>query len=78
MKEAMKSNTKINCTELAKKAGISKAMVSQIFLGKKKAGWKSAKRLAAATGTDPVLWLEGTPNEIKQAITEESDTLIKN
>jgi hypothetical protein len=53
-------------------------MVSQIFLGKKKAGWKSAKRLAAATGTDPVLWLEGTPNEIKQAITEESDTLMKN
>ena len=64
--------------EIAEKAGISGAMLSMILHSGKRPSWSTAKRLAAATGTDPVLWLEGTPNEIKQAITEESDALIKN
>jgi transcriptional regulator with XRE-family HTH domain len=68
----MEKFTKINKSEIAVKAGISKAMVCQIFLGKKRAGWRSAKRLAEATQTDPVIWLEGSPEEIKNAITKEA------
>jgi transcriptional regulator with XRE-family HTH domain len=64
--------------KIAKATELSAPMISLILSGKKRPSWSTAKRLAAATGSDPVLWLEGTPNEIKQAIMEESDTLIKN
>jgi len=64
----MEKFTKINKSKIAVKAGISKAMVCQIFSGKKRAGWRSAKKLAEITQTDPIIWLEGTPDEIKQAI----------
>jgi len=52
-------------------------MLSQILGGQRKAGWRTAKRLAAVTDTDPVLWLEGSPGEIKTAIFQKPDTLTK-
>jgi transcriptional regulator with XRE-family HTH domain len=62
----MKSNR--NISTLAAMAGISKSMLSQIISGKRKAGWRSAKRLSVVTGTHPLLWLEGSLDEIKVAI----------
>ena len=55
-------------TKLARCAGITQGYVSSILVGRKRPQYPAAKRLAAATGTDPIIWLEGTPEEIKSAI----------
>lgn len=55
-------------TEITNKAGIGQQFVSKILAGLRRPSWKTAKKLAEATGTNPVLWLEGTPEEIKQAL----------
>jgi transcriptional regulator with XRE-family HTH domain len=54
--------------DIAQKAGISKSYICQIFNGDRRPSWKTAKLLASATGTPPILWLEGTPSEIRTAI----------
>ena len=64
--------------QIAEATELSAPMISLILSGKKRPSWSSAKRLAAATDTDPVLWLEGSPNEIKKAISQESDALMNN
>jgi len=42
--------------------------LSRILNGKKKAGLTSAKNLARATGTDPLLWMERDPEAIEVAL----------
>ena len=64
--------------QIAEAAELSATMISLILSGNKRPSWSTAKRLAAATNTAPVLWLEGSPNEIKKALSQESDTLMKN
>ncbi len=59
---------KLNQKTIAKKAGISEPFVSQIVNGKKRPTWTKAKKLADATTTNPELWLEGTPDQIRDAI----------
>lgn len=53
---------------IAKMARVSAPFISQVLTGKKRPSWKKAKELADATGTDPVVWMEGTPDEIRAAI----------
>ncbi|WP_139164091.1 hypothetical protein [Desulfoluna spongiiphila] len=55
-------------TNIVNKTKLSAGFVSEIFSGKKRPSWKKAKVLAGATGTEPIVWLEGTPEEIKAAI----------
>ena len=59
---------KITITKRALEAGISQGFLSNILCGRRRPHYKTAKKLAAATNTDPILWLEGTPEEIRQAI----------
>ena len=70
--------TKPHTNQIAKRAGMSLSGLSNVLAGRRRPSWSTAKRLAAATDTDPVLWLEGSPNEIKKAISQESDALTKN
>lgn len=58
--------------KLAKKLNISGAYLSTLINCKKRPNWPMAKKLAAATNTDPVIWLEGTPEQIKAAVSGES------
>jgi transcriptional regulator with XRE-family HTH domain len=58
----------IKQTEIAKRAKVSDAFISLILNGKKRPSWPTAKRLAEATGTNPVLWLEGTAAEMKAVL----------
>lgn len=55
-------------TKIAKKAGITSAYLSEIIHNKKRPSWPTSKRLAEVTCTDPVLWLEGTTDEIRAAL----------
>lgn len=64
----MKTIKNLNQKQLADLVGISSAALSNILRGKFRPEWKNAKNLAAATGTDPVLWLEGSVSEIREAI----------
>jgi transcriptional regulator with XRE-family HTH domain len=59
---------KIKQTELAEKSGLHVSTISNIFNGWRRPSWKNAKRLAEVTNTDPIIWIEGSPEEIKQAI----------
>jgi transcriptional regulator with XRE-family HTH domain len=63
---------KIRQYQISKLANISPAMLSGIMNGKARPSWPTAKRLAEVTGTDPVIWLEGTPEEL-QAIFEQME-----
>lgn len=54
--------------ELAAKVKVSQSMISFILAGKRRPSWKKAKKIAEATGTNPVLWLEGSPEEMKAAL----------
>ena len=65
----MKHGTK---TILSKKIGVSSAYIGMIVNGKRLPSWRTAKKLAKATGTDPVMWMEGTPEEKYSAISEKS------
>lgn len=51
--------------EIAEKAKVSNGWLSTAIQAKKRPSWPVAKRLAEATNTSPVLWLEGTEAQIK-------------
>jgi len=55
-------------TELAFATSLSVSFISQIINRKRSPGWETAKKLAEATGTKPVLWLEGTAGEVEAAL----------
>lgn len=57
-------------TEIAIASGVTQQFVSRILMGLSRPSWPVAKRLAEATGTDPVTWIEGTAEEIKAAVTK--------
>jgi transcriptional regulator with XRE-family HTH domain len=68
-------NEKPHIKQIAKRAGMSLSGLSNLLAGRRRPSWRSAKRLAAVTDTDPVLWLEGSPGEIKTAIFQKPNTL---
>ncbi len=57
----------ITQTEIAEKVNASRAHVSMIFSGKRRPGYKLAKRFSALTGTKITLWLEGSPIDMRRA-----------
>jgi len=70
-------------TNIAKKANLADATVSLILSGKRRPSWSTAKRLAEVTGTSPVLWMEGSPDQIRQAISanchpQDTDPVFQN
>jgi len=60
-------------TKIAALAGISQGFFSNILCGRRRPHYKTAKKLAAVTNTDPILWLEGSPAEIKQALSKDQE-----
>ncbi|MCP3941675.1 MAG: helix-turn-helix transcriptional regulator [Desulfobacteraceae bacterium] len=54
--------------QIAKNAGITGGFLSEILAKKKNPSYKTAKKLAAVTNTDPILWLEGSSKEIRAAL----------
>jgi len=61
-------------TKIAKQSGISQGFLSNIIRGERRPHYKTAKKIAAATDTDPVLWLEGSPEQIKNALYPKKET----
>jgi hypothetical protein len=59
---------KIKQKMISKEADISGPFVSQIINGHRRPSWRTAKKLAMVTSTKPELWLDGSPDEIKNAL----------
>lgn len=59
---------KIKQTYIAQITGLHVSTISNIINGLRRPSWRSAKILAKATQTDPTLWLEGSPDDIKAAL----------
>ena len=59
-------------SEIIKKldGAISVGHLSDCINGKARPSWGLAKKLAKATGTHAVIWLDGTPAQIKKAISK--------
>ncbi len=54
------------------KDGFSRANVSMVFKGRRRLNtWNAATKFAKATGTDPRIWLEGSLEEILEAVGED-------
>lgn len=64
----------INQIQIARDSGVSQPMLSQILSGQRRAAWGTAKKLALATGVPEIVWLEGTIEEIREAITPNTET----
>ena len=57
--------------KIREKTGFCSSYVSDVCNGKVRfSSWVTAKKFAEATDTDPMLWLEGSPDEIQQAISQ--------
>lgn len=59
--------------DLVEATGIHQATISNILTGHRRPSWGNAKKLAAATGTDVALWMEGTPEQIRAAVFESGE-----
>jgi transcriptional regulator with XRE-family HTH domain len=57
---------KIKQKDIAKKAGVSAAMINMIMSGKRRPSWKLAGVLADIFGTSQSFWMEASPHEIKE------------
>lgn len=56
--------------QIARKAKITSQFINQILSGRRRPSWSVAKRLAVTTNTEPELWLDGKPEDIKAALDE--------
>ena len=61
-------------TYIASELGVSVQYVNSLVVTKKRPNWKRAKQLAKITGTDPVLWLEGSSDDIRSALDSNNKT----
>jgi transcriptional regulator with XRE-family HTH domain len=57
---------------IANAAGITQGYLSAIITRRKIPSFKTAKKIASATNTNPILWCDGTEDEIKAALKQAS------
>ena len=55
----------ITQTYIAQRLGVSTTFINRLVNGVKRPNWKRAKELSKITGSKPELWLEGSPEQIK-------------
>lgn len=55
-----------NFSKLANDAGYSRQYICNLLSGRQKPTYRIAKALAKVTSTDVMLWLEGSPDELRQ------------
>jgi len=67
---------KLTQEKIAKNAGVTQQFVSQCINGLARPRWATAKLMAAASGTTPDLWLDGTPEQIQAALNGDDTSAI--
>ncbi len=61
---------KINITKIAANVGLTQGALSNILAGRRRPHYKTAKKIASVTKTDPILWLEGSPEQLRRALSK--------
>lgn len=56
--------------EIAKKVNVTQGHLSKVLNKVVRPSWDLAKRLADATNTDPILWMEGDLEQMRSALTQ--------
>jgi hypothetical protein len=51
---------------------ISQQFLSMVLNGKRRPSWEIAKVLGELTDTEPSLWMEGEPEELKKVISDKA------
>ncbi|MEW5734851.1 MAG: helix-turn-helix transcriptional regulator [Thermodesulfobacteriota bacterium] len=68
-------------TQLAKATSVSVSMIAQIMRGEARPSLDLAEKLAAVTGTEPLVWMKRNPEAIEAAVAAaekaESERLAK-
>ena len=64
----METTAKFKQKEFAEKTGLSRSYICEVLNKKRRPSWDVAKCLANETGTSPMLWMEGTVDDIKNAL----------
>ena len=66
---------KLSQKRIAQHIRVSEASISLILNGKRNIGWKTAKKIALFTGTDPTIWME-SPAEYLHILLESKNREI--
>lgn len=69
--------TNITQSYIAKRLGVSATFINRLVNGIKRPNWKRAKELSKLTGSTPELWLDGTPEQIKNFLNQTTIKEIK-
>jgi transcriptional regulator with XRE-family HTH domain len=64
----MKAPIKIKQKDVARELGIGEAYLSEMLNGKRRPSWEVAKRCALKTGSSPLVWMEGTGDDIRNLL----------
>jgi transcriptional regulator with XRE-family HTH domain len=61
---------KLNISNTAKELGISQGFLSNILAGRRRPHYQTAKELARRSGTSIELWMDGSPEDIRNALAD--------
>lgn len=64
----MKTTLKFKQKDIAQKLGLSPSYLSEVLNKRRRPSWDVAKLLARETGTSPMVWMDGTEADLKNAI----------
>jgi transcriptional regulator with XRE-family HTH domain len=64
----MKPTPKIKQKDVARELGIGEAYLSELLNGKRRPSWDIAKRCALKTHSSPLVWMEGTKDDIRNLL----------
>lgn len=59
---------RIKQKDLAKQLGLSASYICEVLNRKRRPSWDVAKKLARATGSSPVVWMEGSADDLKNLL----------
>lgn len=64
----METVAKIKQKDVAKHFGVSTSFLSEVINKKRRPSWDMAKLFAAKTGCSPLVWMEGTTEDMKNLL----------
>jgi transcriptional regulator with XRE-family HTH domain len=64
----METSRKIKQRDVARELGIKESYLSEMLNGKRRPSWDVAKRCALKTHSSPLVWMEGTKEDIRNLL----------
>jgi transcriptional regulator with XRE-family HTH domain len=64
----METSRKIKQRDVARDLGLKESYLSEMLNGKRRPSWDVAKRCALKTQSSPLVWMEGTKDDIRNLL----------